>query len=45
MCNCGPQREFWTKEEKIEMLKAYKEQLDKESKGVSERISQLEKAN
>jgi len=36
-------RSFLTKEEKIEMLKEYKESLDKESQGVTERIAQLGK--
>ena len=40
-CN-GNYRGFLTKEEKIEMLKDYKESLDKESKGVAERINELE---
>lgn len=35
-------RQFFTKEEKIQMLKEYKEQLDLESKGIAERISSLE---
>ena len=51
-CNthsCGPcgtekDRHFLTKEEKIEMLTEYQETLDKEAKGVSERISELKKA-
>lgn len=37
-------RSFLTKEEKIEMLKEYKDYLDKEAKGVNERIKDLEKA-
>lgn len=36
-------RSFLTKEEKIEMLKEYKEALDLEAKGVGEKIAQLEK--
>lgn len=36
-------RGFLTKAEKIEMLKEYKEQLDLESKGVGERIHELQK--
>lgn len=40
---CSSNRHFITKDEKIEMLKEYKEQLDKESKGVTERIKDLEK--
>jgi len=35
-------RSFLTKEEKVEMLKDYKESLDKESNGVSEKIKKLE---
>ncbi len=35
-------RSFLTREEKIEMLKEYKEDLELEVKGVSERISELE---
>ncbi|MBI4167962.1 MAG: DUF5320 domain-containing protein [Candidatus Aenigmarchaeota archaeon] len=43
-CNCvTQQRSFLTKEEKIEMLKEYKESLDQEVKGVAERIKELEK--
>lgn len=44
-CNCygTQQRSFLTKEEKIEMLKEYKEELEQEAKGVSERIEDLEK--
>lgn len=36
-------RGFLTKEERIELLKEYKETLEKETKGVSERIKELEK--
>ncbi|MEK6855494.1 MAG: hypothetical protein AABX73_04710 [Nanoarchaeota archaeon] len=35
-------RGFLTKKEKIEMLKEYKKTLEKESKGVSEKITELE---
>ena len=44
-CDCGPSegRSFLTKEERIEMLKEYKETLEKEAKGVAERIKELEK--
>ena len=44
-CGCygTQQRSFLTKEEKIEMLKEYKESLDQEVKGVAERIKDLEK--
>lgn len=46
-CNCGSSssRGFLTKEEKIEMLKEYKETLEKEAKGVSEKIKDLQKAS
>ena len=36
-------RSFLTKEEKVEMLKEYKEILEKETKGVAERINELQK--
>ncbi len=42
MSCCGGMRRFLTKEEKVGMLKEYKERLDLESKGVSERISAIE---
>ncbi len=47
MCGSGGfgMRGFLTKEEKIEMLKEYKENLEKEAEGVSERIKELEKNN
>ena len=35
-------RSFLTKEERIEMLKEYQDELDKEKQGVVERIKQLE---
>lgn len=41
--SCCTQRSFYTKEEKIEALKEYKDNLDKESKGITERIASLEK--
>ena len=45
-CGCGyGSRGFFTKEEKIEMLKEYKDSLEKEAKGVGERIKELEKKN
>lgn len=46
MCYCGPgdARSFLTKEEKIEMLKEYRESLEKEAKGVSERIKEMERS-
>ena len=45
---CGPggscgQRSFLTKEEKAEMLKQYKDSLQKEVQAVSERIDELKK--
>ena len=39
---CGP-RSFLTREEKVEMLKEYKDSLEKETKGVIERIHELER--
>ncbi|MBI2578575.1 MAG: DUF5320 domain-containing protein [Candidatus Aenigmarchaeota archaeon] len=42
MC-VGAMRGFLTKEEKIEMLKEYKDSLEKEADGVEERIKELEK--
>ncbi|HLC73673.1 MAG TPA: hypothetical protein VJH20_03480 [Candidatus Nanoarchaeia archaeon] len=39
---CEP-RSFFTKEEKIEMLKEYKGTLEKEAQGVAEKIKELEK--
>jgi hypothetical protein len=35
-------RSFLTKEERIELLKEYQDELDKEKQGVSERIKALE---
>ena len=43
MCGCGGARSFLTKEEKLEMLKEYKENIEKEAKGVEERIKHLQK--
>jgi hypothetical protein len=46
MCDphhCG--RNFFTKDEKIEMLEKYKEWLEKETKGVDETIENLKKAS
>ena len=40
---CGT-RNFLTATEKVEMLKEYKDSLDKESQGVGEKIKELEKA-
>ena len=42
--NCCSDRSFLTREEKIEMLKEYKDVLDKESQGVAEKIKEMEKA-
>ena len=46
-CRCsgfdGEGRRFFTKAEKIEFLSEYKEQLQKELKGIEERIKVLEK--
>lgn len=44
-CGPGGLRSFLTKDEKIELLKEYKEVLEKEAKGVGERIKELEKNN
>ncbi len=46
-CGCGYHggRSFLTKEEKIEMLEEYKKYLEKEAKGVGERIRELQKNN
>jgi len=43
MYGCCTTRSFLTREEKLEYLKEYKEELEKEAKGVSERIKELEK--
>jgi len=42
---CCTGRSFLTNEEKIEMLKEYQEALEKEAKGVTERIKELQKNN
>ncbi len=42
--SCSP-RNFLTKDEKVEMLKEYKESLDKESQAVNEVIKELQKNN
>ena len=42
-CQCN--RNFITKEEKIEMLEEYKKWLEKENKGVQEKIEELKKAS
>lgn len=43
-CGTGFQkpRSFLTKEERIALLKEYKDELEKESQGVVERIKELE---
>lgn len=41
--NCW--RQFYTKEEKIEMLEEYKKWLEKEAQGVKETIEKLKKAS
>ena len=41
-CSMEGCRSFPTKEEKLQSLKSYKEALDNESKGVAERIVELE---
>ena len=38
----GGSRNFLTKKERIGMLQEYKQDLDNESKGVAERIAELE---
>lgn len=43
-CGCGTERKFLTKKEKLEWLKEYKEDLELETKGVSERIKELKKS-
>jgi flagellar motility protein MotE (MotC chaperone) len=37
-------RSFLTKEERVALLKEYKQDLEKESQGVAERIKELEAA-
>jgi hypothetical protein len=44
-CGCGcavTQRRHFSKEEKLEMLHSYEDELGKEIKGVQERIQELE---
>ena len=38
-------RSFLTKEEKVELLKEYRNDLEKEAQGVSERIKEIEVKN
>ncbi|HLD02592.1 MAG TPA: hypothetical protein VJC07_02750 [Candidatus Nanoarchaeia archaeon] len=40
---CGSERSFLTKEEKLEMLKEYRDSLEKELQGVTERIKEVDK--
>lgn len=40
-CGDGTVRQFLTKEERIEMLKEYQESLEKEVRGIAERIEEL----
>ena len=46
--NCGTDfqraRSFLTKEERVALLKEYKDELEKETRGVVERIKELEDA-
>ena len=45
---CGSEmegRRFLTRDEKVEMLKEYKDSLEKEVRGIAERIKELEKAS
>lgn len=47
-CGCGSSsrmeiRSFLTRDEKVSMLKEYKDDLEKEVQGVIERIRELEK--
>ena len=42
-CGTGNFRNFLTSEEKIEMMQEYKDELEKEVQGISERIKHLEK--
>ena len=37
-------RSFLTKEERVSLLKEYKEDLEKEAQGVGEKINELEKS-
>ena len=42
-CGMNGPRNFLTKEEKVEILKEYKKNLENEVKGVAERIKEMEK--
>lgn len=41
-CSYSQPRNFFTKEEKIEMLKEYQKRLENEAKGVAEKIAEIE---
>ncbi len=42
--SCSGNRNFLTKEERVEMLKEYQESLELELKGVKEKIEDLKKS-
>ena len=44
-CSCGPDRSFFTKEERMEKLKKYREQLEKEISGIDAHIQDLAQSN
>lgn len=48
-CGCGGNsyagRSFLTREEKVELLKEYNRELERESQGVKEKIKELEATN
>ncbi len=44
-CGYGGIRNFLTKEEKLEILNEYKDNLEREAQGVKEKIKELEKNN
>ena len=44
-CRYGGIRNLLTKDEKLEILKEYKENLEREAQGVKEKIKELEKNN
>lgn len=41
-CGCGCFRHFYTKEEKLEQLETYKNQLKKELEGIETEIERLQ---
>lgn len=43
ICVSSDSRRFFTREEKLDMLREYKEALEKETRGVEERIEELKK--